>query len=125
MDNMVRKRCVELEDAPGLLTLSRTRLRSDSDFADLREREHSFADFAALILLSPNFLRADSCELARISSIAGVLISNTISHAAFIAHYNFIERDVRVLYPYRANSLYITLAFFTYGQTPATYITNF
>jgi hypothetical protein len=108
-----------------VLTLSRTRLRSDSDFADLPEREHSFADFAALILLSPNFLRADSRELARISSIAGVLISNTISHAACIAHYNFIERDVRVLYPYRANSLYINLAFFTYGQTPATYITNF
>jgi hypothetical protein len=104
-----------------VLTLSQTRLRSDSDFADLAEREHSFADLAALILLSPNFLRG----FARISSIAGVLISNTISHAACIVHYIFIERDVRALNPYRANSLYIILAFFMYGQTPATYITNF
>jgi hypothetical protein len=45
-----------------MLTLSRTRLRSNSDFADLPEREHSFADFAALILLSPNFLRTNSRE---------------------------------------------------------------
>jgi hypothetical protein len=51
--------------------------------------------------------------------------SNTISHAAYFVHYIFIEQVVHTLNPYRANSLYIILAFITYGQTPATYITNF